>query len=493
MIDLFAGSTDPEVKRIASQAAWLIREDNGRVPDGITPRKPDLSSRWLQGYGSVMRGFGETSETLAITIDRGAVRAGKKRKNKPRKMSYTPLMVTVPLDTSDKPVKILGGGAPKHNRGTVSGTAKLTRNDKELVIELDLELSSDKWVKGGKGKYVAKLTGSGAEGFEGSASGTFAGHTSKGDVSARLSKRSEESFLVLRAGQSWGHHHMDKGSMWFWGRGVHFFGDCSWGSPPGGTYGNYFKQGPGSGTQIEMKGITNWTLPCKYAAPYIADEQYADGYDYALARCQFPFNPELELSKDAPAALWNGYDRQVLFVHPDVLIVRDNVEAVCETVWRLHSFHKKTTRVKGSRATLKSPHGVTGELAIVHPAGVKLTASGEFPRLNPWGGKPSSAAGRPFSTLMLKWEMPTNTSTTWAFAVHGKGEKAPRTEKLDKDGYVTKVTLHDGSTIIALLNGEPFEYEIDGRVFSGTVGLVRTDAKGSTTFTAIRGKFTKGD
>jgi hypothetical protein len=94
---------------------------------------------------------------------------------------------------------------------------------------------------------------------------------------------------------------------------------------------------------------------------------------------------------------------------------------------------------------------------------------------------------------MLKWEMPTNTSATWAFGVHGKGEKAPKIEKLDKHGYVTKVTLHDGSTIVGLLNGKPFEYAIAGRTFKGTVGLVRTDAKGKTTFTAIRGKFTKGD
>ncbi len=493
MLGLFANSTDPEVKRIAAQAAWLIREDNGNVPDGITPSKPDMRSRWLQGYGSVLRGLGESTSVLEITLDRGAVRAGKKHKNKPREMTRTPMMLTVPLETSGKPVTILGGGAPRHNRGTISGTAKLAREGKDLVIELDLELGSDKWVKGGQGKYTVRLAGSDKKGYTGSAAGTFGGHATTGDASARVTDRSEESFLVLRAGQSWGHHHMDKGSMWFWGRGVHFFGDCSWGAPPGGTYGNPFKQGPASGTQIEMKGITNWTLPCKYAAPYIADETYADGYDYALARCQFPFNPKLELAKDAPSALWNGYDRQVLFVHPDVLIVRDNVQAVCETVWRLHSFQKDSTRVKGNTATLKSSHGVTGELAIVYPRGVKLDTLGEFPKVSPWGGQPHKDSGKPFSTLMLEWEMPTNTSATWAFAVHGKGEKAPKTEKLDENGYVTKVTLHDGSSIVALLNIDPFEYTVAGRTFKGTAGLVRTDAKGRTTFTAIRGTFTKGD
>ena len=63
--------------------------------------------------------------------------------------------------------------------------------------------------------------------------------------------------------------------------------------------------------------MTNWTLPCKYAAPWISDEQYADGYDYANARCMYPFNPRLDLSRSTAAALRNGYDRQVLFVHPD--------------------------------------------------------------------------------------------------------------------------------------------------------------------------------
>ncbi|MFP4054331.1 MAG: hypothetical protein ACLFV7_10780 [Phycisphaerae bacterium] len=492
MVGFFGGSTHPQVRRIVARAAWLMQEDNGAVPDGVKPQPYDLRSRWLQGYGTVLRGLGDATETLAITLDRAAVRAGKKRKNKPREMSYVPLMVTVPLDTSGRQVKILGGGAPRHNRGTVSGTATLQKTDGGLTVELDLELSSDKWVKGGKGRYTVKLTPNGEGVYGGSTAGRFDGHETTGDASARVGKRNEESFLVLRAGQSWGHHHMDKGSMWFWGRNVHFFGDCSWGSPPGGTYGNPFKQGPASGTQIELRGITNWILPCKYAAPYIADEDYnaAAGYDYALARCQFPFNPKLDVNKGTPVALWNGYDRQVLFVHPDVLIVRDNVETNCPAVWRLHSYQKDSTQVRGATATLKSPQGVTGELAVVYPEKVKLDALGKYPAVNPWSGRPHGDSGKPFKSLMLRWDMPAGESATWVFAVHGKDQEAAKTQRLDEAGHVTKVALADGTEIVAFLNGKPFEHTAWGRTFRGTAGLlVRRDGK--VTAHAIRGKFSE--
>jgi hypothetical protein len=352
----FLAAPNDQARRLARQLAWSLAERKADVPPGVEPEKPNLSSRWLQGYGSVLR---------AAAAD------------------------------------------------------------------------------------------------------------------------GRESFVVVRAGQSWGHHHQDKGSLWGWFRSVHFFGDAAWGSPPGGTYWNPYKQGPASGTQIEFVGVNNWPLPCKYPAPWIADEDYAPDSDYALARCLYPYNPALDLSRSSPAALRNGYDRQVLLVHPDLLIVRDNVETTCPTIWRMHSYQPDGTTVGPGRATLASPQGVTGTLAMLYPEGVKFSTSAvhDLPLSDgkiinePFGHKAGEGGGKKgpsydTRSVVLRWDMPPDSSATWVFAVHDRGEKAPAAERLDDRGRVTRVVLSDGREVIAMMSIEPFAWQGRGIDFAGTVGLV---------------------
>ncbi len=458
-IGWFREASEPEIQRILARAAWLMREDSGRAPEGIEPEKPELTSRWLRGYGTVMRAEHRgRSEVLEVTL------AGALPKRKGGRADLT-LWIPPTKGEADDP-RAISGSAPGFNRAHHTGTAR--GEDEEITAELNM--GSDRWVKGGKARYVLRITRRGES--AGTYEGTFRGEEVSGELTARRVDRPVETFLVLRAGQSWGHHHEDKGSMWLWGRNVHFFGDCSWGKPPGGTYWNPYKQGPASGTQIEFEGVTNWTLPCKYPAPWIADEQYAGEYDYALARCRYPFNPKLDLSKSTPVALTNGYDRQVLFVHPEVVIVRDNVETVCPTVWRMHSYQKEGTTVDGGRARLTSPQGPVGELAIVHPEGVELEAIGEFPKLHPWTGKPSEHAGKAFSSMMLRWRMPANTSASWVFTVRGRDDEPPTVDRLDDAGRVVRIRLADGTEILSLMNAKPFAWRGEGIDFEGTVGLV---------------------
>jgi hypothetical protein len=338
-----------------------------------------------------------------------------------------------------------------------------------------------------------------------------------GSVMRAADAQGRESYLVLRAGQSWGHHHMDKGSLWFWGRNVHFFGDAAWGAPPGGTYWNKYKQEPPGHTEIEVVGVTNWTLPCKFAAPWISDDEYTADFDYANARCLMPFNPRLDLSASTPVALRNGYDRQVLLVHPDLLVVRDNVETVCPTVWRMHSFQVDGTAVRKGGATLESPQGVIGELTFVYPPGVTLAVidhddlnvykdkdgqplAGPRPKFGSAAGEghparqvavlgPGKGKKSEFDTrsVVLRWDMPRNTSATWVFGVHEKAEAAPAVEPLDREGRVTRVRLADGREVAILMNIEPFQFSGGGIEFDGTVGLV-VRAAGKVTTHPIRAR-----
>lgn len=322
-----------------------------------------------------------------------------------------------------------------------------------------------------------------------------------------------ESYLVLRACQSWGHHHQDKGSLWFWGRNVPFFGDAAWGQPPGGTYGNAYKQGPAGGTQIEFVGINNWPLPCKYPGAFIADDAYADDVDYAVARCPFPYNPPLDLTASGPVAGENQLDRQILWLKPDLLVVRDNVRALVPTVWRLHSYHVDGTTLAGVGATIVSPHGVAGDLRIVHPAGAVLTridgddlnlvdgaptheafgfAKGQ-PRKDK-GGKPEVrkdgtpvVAPHDTRSCVLRWEMPTNRSATWCFAVRGADQQAVAAEALDDQGRVLRLRHASGLEAIVFLDRVPFTWSGEGLRFAGTAGAAWRTNGGAWTRRAIRG------
>ncbi len=489
-IGVFADSKHPEIRRIVRRAAWMIREDGGAPPPGVKCERPDLTSRWLRGYGTVMRATGQ-SEGSCVTFElKGALLRKDGRKD-----ALHDLYLTLRRKADGPWDEHVRGKAPTYNTAGHVGTCRAAGANGAAELHLDVTVNDDRWIKGGQAKYVIRLAGKG-EAQEGTYSGRFNDRQVAGKYTARTTTRAKESFLVLRAGQSWGHHHEDKGSMWFWGRNVHFFGDCDWGAPPGGTYWNRYKQGPAGGTQIELVGVTNWTLPCKYPAPWISDDACAADYDYANARCMYPFNPKLDLSRSTPVALRSGYDRQVLFVHPagpeaadrraDLLIVRDNVETMCPTIWRMHSFQPQGTTVRGSRATLASPQKVIGELAILYPRdGVKLRRV-DRDILN---AKYFDADGRPLpfeqlpkfkSSVELRWDMPPNTSATWLFAVHGADEHPPQAELLDKEGRVTRINLPDGREITALLNIEPFKYSAPGIDFQGTVGLVIRKAAKTT-------------
>jgi hypothetical protein len=303
-----------------------------------------------------------------------------------------------------------------------------------------------------------------------------------GSVLRAAAPDGRESMVIVRAGQSWGHHHMDKGSLWGWFRDTHFFGDAAWGGPPGGTYWNPYKQGPAGHTTIEFVGINNWPLPCKYPAPWIADESYEADFDYCMARCMYPYNPALDLSEPSPVAFRNGFDRQVLLVHPDILLVRDNIETTVPTIWRMHSFQFEGTKIEPGGALLAATNGLHGRLRMVFPDNVQFATTavhdlptedgrGKIPN-EPFGSPPGGKKPYDTRTLVLRWDMPRNTSATWVFSVHEKGAKPVKVERLDNAGRVTRLTMDDGLLITAFLNNETFRWQGQGLDFEGTAGLV---------------------
>ncbi|MFW5839542.1 MAG: hypothetical protein ACOCZE_03090, partial [Planctomycetota bacterium] len=230
-MSLFGQSDDPEIRKIVRRMAWMIREQGGDVDESIQSLRPAMKSRWLRGYGTVLRGFGDEPTAWQLTLP-GAVGVIKKDDFQRRD-----LILTVPRGADGAKVTV-SGASPTLNRASHSGQAVIRRPGGKVSLDVDMTIGSDRWVKGGPASYKITLQRDG-ESWSGRYAGTFNGRDVSGDLS--VAAKRPESFAVLRAGQSWGHHHEDKGSLWFWGRNVHFFGDCSWGSPPGGTYWNPFK------------------------------------------------------------------------------------------------------------------------------------------------------------------------------------------------------------------------------------------------------------
>ncbi len=483
-IGLFTDSRDLEIQQIVSNLAWMIEEDGGAAPQNVGPVRPDLQSRWLRGYGTVLRATGQAPSAVSLEMRDALIVAGKKdQPGSPRELQLL-IPMTGPLQFGTK----VTGKALGYNQAHHEGTLKQSAAMGMTRLEIEMKINDDKWVKGGKATYTIDFDRDSGFPMTGAFKGEFNGQPVSGTIVGKPVY--PESFAVLRAGQSWGHHHEDKGSLWFWGRNVHFFGDCSWGGPPGGTYWNPFKQGPASGTQIELKGITNWTLPCKYAAPWISDEQYNPeaGYDYVNARCRYPFNPKLDLSASTPVALTNGYDRQVLFIHPDILVVRDNVESNCDTVWRMHSYQKEGAKVGTGGATLVSPQGVVGDLVMAYPKNVEFETLDAFPEIHPYTGKTSNYAGQPFKSKLLEWSMPSGQSATWVFAVRDEDDKQPSVELLDDAGRVVRITLPDGTRHTVLLSRDPFTYKRGDMTFEGRACLITVDAQGRRSSHVIRGR-----
>ncbi|GDY11598.1 hypothetical protein LBMAG53_04760 [Planctomycetota bacterium] len=312
----------------------------------------------------------------------------------------------------------------------------------------------------------------------------------------------DESYVIVRAGMSWGHHHQDKGSLWVWLNGIHFLGDAAWGGPPGEHYWNPYKQGPAGHSTLELVGVNNWPLPCKYPTPWIADDWFGAGADWTLARCRYPYNPEPDASAGTPPALVNGFDRHVLFIHPDLIVVRDAVESPCATIWHVNSLQGPRTTVTGAQATLASPQGLTGDLAILHPAGAVLDLiptherdmddrPGTAPHL-PFGSAttpmwtvPKDNPGPPAPeidtrTVNLEWKMPLGSSATWFLGARKADHPAVRGEVLDGVGRVVRLSHPDGRVVTAFLGERDFTWTGDGITFAGRTGAVVRSAAGVT-------------
>lgn len=491
-----ASSDNPEIQRLAGEMAWMMGDDWTQGPEGVTPVEPSHRGEWLQGYGATMRLRDTERPRLAIMLRDAVVY----RLPGNAKRIKEPIDLLVRLGLEDGLQSFDARGLKEED---ISVTSLTVGDDNTFEAVISVRIPDQQQVSNrSRGRFdgdytyqtdEVRITGTiGDDGLSGEFNVIAAtlpeadGQTSAtpapiaGTVESRWD--SAETYAVLRAGQTWGHHHSDKGSMWLWSRDVGFFGDCYWGQPPGGAYGNPYKQGPASGTQLEFVGISNWPLPCLYPVPWVADTDYGDGHDYAIARSLYPFNPKIDLaSGSTPTALVNGYDRQVLFIHPETLVIRDSIESSVPVRWRMHSYLPHGTSVDGANAKLVSDQGHRADVVIAYPDGISLTMQDTH------GGV---AAGSHTASMELVTPVPASSDMTWVVDVRNADAVDLEPEVLDEVGRVLRFARPDGRTLTTFLANAPFSWSGDGVTFSGTVGYI-IDGPDGRSLHAVRGAFSE--
>jgi hypothetical protein len=186
----------------------------------------------------------------------------------------------------------------------------------------------------------------------------------RGTAILRSSWRPDATVISLRAGPWFNHEHHDQGSFQvaaFGARVISEAGYASYYLDP--NYAGYFTQAPGHNTvlvdddafsQQAYDGVF-WSALRKRAA--FTAQFLSPRFDYISASLAPAYGEHL-----------SGYEREYLYLAPDVLIVRDNLRSAHPHVftWQLHAAEGAAVEQQGSRAHI-SVSGVNADVLAANP------------------------------------------------------------------------------------------------------------------------------
>lgn len=173
----------------------------------------------------------------------------------------------------------------------------------------------------------------------------------RGSAVLRSAWEPDSTVITLRAGPWFNHEHHDQGSFQVAAFGTRLISEAGYANyylDP--NYSAYFTQAPGHNTvlvdddafsQADYDGPF-WSALQKYAT--FTDHLLSSGLDYIAAAMAPAYGSRV-----------SGYERQYLFLAPDVLIVRDDLRAAQPHVftWLLHAAEGAAVDAQGSRATIR--------------------------------------------------------------------------------------------------------------------------------------------
>lgn len=173
----------------------------------------------------------------------------------------------------------------------------------------------------------------------------------RGSAALRSGWDRDATVISLRAGPWFNHEHHDEGSFQVTAFGNELISEAGYGSyytDP--HYADYFTQAAGHNTVlIDDNPFSQMALAPRYWAafehPHFGAQVLSSGFDYLAADLTSAYDGKLQ-----------GYERQFIFLKPDILIVLDQVRAPEKHVftWLLHAPPDSELMHDGAIASIKS-------------------------------------------------------------------------------------------------------------------------------------------
>lgn len=274
----------------------------------------------------------------------------------------------------------------------------------------------------------------------------------------RAGDGNDETWLLLRNGESWGHHHCDDCSIQMYAKGSPFITDAGRGSPLEMFY-KYDERGH---SRISLEDVSLVNFVGRYHRGWIKKEFFSEAADYVLGYT--PFLDDLSPRKDGNPALMNPinpgwHERQVLFVRPGYFVVRDTVRTIYREEFNLH-FDSNQVVQNGPVVTVTGASGAEMDAIFVTPNPKFEIGQIEGGRRN--GG----------TTTYIKTVQSPEREFLFVLYPRRAGEPSPIVKPLKANMGLTLTTADGNDTIF--LSHEPVEYKQGDIEFAGRVGLIRT-------------------
>jgi hypothetical protein len=280
-----------------------------------------------------------------------------------------------------------------------------------------------------------------------------------------------QTYLILRTGESWGHHHQDDNSLHLYAKGVPLISDAGKGAPVGPAEWKYDAKGH---SRVSLTNISTINYLGKAHRGWIKQHYFSDSVDYLLGYT--PFLDATTARKDGNPALftpihpgWN--DRQILFVRPEYFLIRDTVHTdLYGEEFYLHMDDMKSVNQEGNCVTATSEFGPQMDVVMIQPSKVTFETGGHkaIEHMNKV----------PSSTSYIHLSQKPNTDFLFLLYPRKTDQAKAKVEPLAKNAGV-KVT-HDGATDYLFLNHEAIVFKDGDIEFRGNVGVIRLEGGKAT-------------
>ena len=200
-----------------------------------------------------------------------------------------------------------------------------------------------------------------------------------GAVARHAPGKREESLLVVRCGDAWGHYHPDEGSFWWWSRGQLICADADLGGGP---------------LKFLHRGHNVLGFPGREPMQHLGRTPYRitrweqQGKGRVLLRCHIPvdkWNVGPQRDEPIPAARQPVVVRTFLWQAPQALDILDEPERSPDgkVLWTVHVVADRPLRRKGRTLTVPLSSGAVLTIALpMDPLAVESERSGATLRVS---------------------------------------------------------------------------------------------------------------